>query len=418
MALLIPILLALVLTALAVHLRLTGDRLHHLHDAQTRQRPEGGWQGRTMQELLMLPPTQLAWRVDGMVTLLAIVAIALAATALVPAGVTVATQVILLLGLVAGATALLAALLGLLPRWLAAGEVRPVRGALLLGLMLKLCAWPLRLLDRAVNMLLHQFGLDADDKHLYELDAFALDPVGRHLLQRVLRLGERNAASLMTPRTRMVWLDADADAAQNLATIRATLYSRYPVFRRDARDEREVLGMLEVKRLAGRSNGDGNLFDDLRPALFVPSSARAMDLLDELRAARMPLALVVDEYGDIEGLVSVNDVLIAVIGRAAATLSQSRTQQIISNADGSWLVDGSVSVDDLRELLALDSLPNQDTHDFNTVNGMVTAQFGRIPQPGEHFDWHDLRFQVVALDGARVARVHVGPVPVDGTAAG
>lgn len=407
---------AFVLAILALCLHLTGNHLHHLRGMPARQRSDGGWQGRAMQELLELPSRQLAGRVEGLVTLLTIAAVTLASVALVPAGASVATQVFLLAGCVSIATALLAGLASLLPRWLVPDDHDPVRGALLLGTMLKLCAWPLRLLDRAANALLRHFGLDADDTHLYALDAFALDPVGRHLLQRVLRLGERNAASLMTPRTRMVWLDADADVAQSLTTIRATLHSRYPVFRRDAKDEREVLGILEVKRLAARSDGGGGLFDDLRPALFVPSSARAMDLLDEFRAARMPLALVVDEYGDIEGLVSVNDVLIAVIGRAAATPSQSRTQQIITNVDGSWLVDGSVGVDDLRELLSLDSLPNQDTHDFNTINGMVTAQFGRIPQPGEHFDWQDLRFQVMALDGARVARVHVGRLPADAAA--
>jgi putative hemolysin len=94
-----------------------------------------------------------------------------------------------------------------------------------------------------------------------------------------------------------------------------------------------------------------------------------------------------------------------VVGTSAATLAETREHPIVQREDGSWLVDGSVGTDDLRELLALTELPNEDDHDFRTAAGMVMAHFGRIPQPGEHFSWNGYRFEVVDLDGARIDKL-------------
>lgn len=412
---LILILLALALATIALTLRIGGDRLLAFQASPARHIQEAGWQARATAELLQMPARQLDSRVHELIMLLSIPAAVLPAIAIAPLATTGPARLALAMCCVAIATAIMALLAEALPRWLQSRDATSLAAAPAVWIFLRL-GTPLQLLvDRCVSLLLRPFGIDSGGTHLNELDEFALDPVGRHLLQRVLRLGERSAESLMTPRTRIVWLDAEAGVAENLATMRTTPYSRYPVFRLDAKDEREILGMLEVKRLAGRPDlaGSASLFDDLRAPLYVPSSARAMDLLDEFRDAQMPLALVVDEYGDIEGMVSVNDVLTAVIGRAAVTLNQSREQQIISNEDGTWLIDGSVAVDDLRELLELDRLPNEDAHDFNTVSGMMTAQFGRIPRVGEHFAWGALRFQVIALDGARIDKVHVERLPPD-----
>ncbi|GAA0705964.1 hemolysin family protein [Dokdonella soli] len=235
-------------------------------------------------------------------------------------------------------------------------------------------------------------------------DQGVIDSDERNMVNRVLRLGDRSVDSVMTPRMRIAWLDADASVDDNLAVMRETPYSRYPVYRGD---EQEILGVLEVKRVIGRIGRGAlaDLFGTLAKPLYVPATARALDLLEEFRDAETPLALVVDEYGDIEGLVTLNDLLSAVVGKTAAPLMEAREHPIVQRDDGSWLVDGSVGIDDLRELLGLTELPNEEDHDFRTAAGMVMAQFGRIPQPGEHFSWNGFRFEVVDLDGARIDKL-------------
>lgn len=231
-----------------------------------------------------------------------------------------------------------------------------------------------------------------------------IDPAEHHMVNRVLRLGDRSVGSVMTPRTRIAWLDATAPAAENLAIMRGTPYSRYPVVRGD---ERDVAGILEVKRLIG-SLGESeqpDLMRGLGTPLYVPSTTRALDLLEQFRDAGMPLALVVDEYGDIEGLVTLNDVLAAVIGSNATASAAPDRRPIVLREDGSWLVDGSIPAEELRELLDLHELPDDDGHDFHTAAGLAIAHFGRIPQLGDGFDWGEYRVEVVGLDGARVDRL-------------
>jgi putative hemolysin len=230
------------------------------------------------------------------------------------------------------------------------------------------------------------------------------------MVNRVLRLGDRAVDSLMTPRPRIAWLDAAASLEENLAVMRDTPFSRYPVYRGSDKD---VLGVLSLKRLpAMLGNAKIDLFSKLAQPLYVPGTARALDLLEEFRDAETRLALVVDEYGDVEGLVTLNDVLGAVVGQGAAPVPATQTQPVTRREDGSWLIDGALATDDLRELLGLAELPAEDEHDFNTVAGMVVACFGRIPQAGEHFDWRDWRFEVVDLDGARVDKILIARVPV------
>ena len=240
-------------------------------------------------------------------------------------------------------------------------------------------------------------------------DQGVIDPDERNMVNRVLRLGDRTVDSVMVPRTRITWLDASATTESNVQVMRETPYSRYPVYRGG---EHEVLGVLEVKRLIGRmaSGQQTELFRTLSKPLYVPATARALDLLEEFRDAETALALVVDEYGDIEGLVTLNDLLAAVVGKSATTLLETSAQPIVQRDDGSWLVDGSVSTDDLRELLTLSQLPNEEDHDFRTAAGMIMAHFGRIPEPGEHFNWNGFRFEVVDLDGPRIDKLLVAPL--------
>ena len=230
-----------------------------------------------------------------------------------------------------------------------------------------------------------------------------IDSDERNMMNRVLRLGDRTADSMMTPRTRIAWLDADASVEENLATMRETPYSRYPVYRDSDSD---VLGVLEVKTLLDRLDQvQPQLFGNLRPAVFVSESTHALKLLEIFREEQQSLALVVDEYGDISGMVTLNDLMGAVLGRMQSGESSDAEALVIERDDGSLLVDGSLPIDDLRDILGSRMLPGEEEYDYHTAAGMVIAQFGRIPHAAESFEWDGWRIEVVDLDGPRIDKL-------------
>ena len=235
----------------------------------------------------------------------------------------------------------------------------------------------------------------------HEQGVFDLDE--RNMLNRVMRLGDRTADSLMTPRTRIAWLDASASLAENLAAMQEHEFSRYPVYRGDDSD---VAGVLEVKTLLdelGRPQPE--LFRDLRPALFVSESTHAMKLLEILREEQQSLALVVDEYGDIQGMVTVSDIVDAVIGRLkTAGEGDDDEALVVTRDDGSLLVDGGLHVDELRELTG-ERLADADELEYRTAAGLLIARFGRIPHVGEHIRIGPWRVEVVDLDGPRIDKL-------------
>nr|WP_283254652.1 hemolysin family protein [Luteimonas galliterrae] len=236
-----------------------------------------------------------------------------------------------------------------------------------------------------------------------------IDAHERNMMNRVLRLGDRTADSLMTPRMRITWLDASAPFEENLETMRETPFSRYPVYRGSDQD---VLGILEVKSLLDRLDQTApELFQELRTPVFVSESTHAMKLLEILREEQQSLALVVDEYGDIQGLVTVSDVMGAVLGRLQSSETDDEEALVVVRSDGSLLVDGALPIDELRELMGVAAFPDEEEHDYHTAAGMTIARFGRIPHAGEHFDWDGWRIEVVDLDGPRVDKLLLARLP-------
>ena len=232
-----------------------------------------------------------------------------------------------------------------------------------------------------------------------------IDDDERNMMTRVMRLGDRTAESLMTPRTRIIWLDSEASTEENLAVMREEAFSRYPVYRGSDAD---VAGTLEAKSLLDHFGGNTqSLFGKLRETLFVSESTHAMKLLEIFREEQQSLALVVDEYGDVTGLVTISDVMGAITGRLQSAEHADDEPLVVTREDGSLLVDGSLPVDELRELTGSTRLPHEDELDYHTAAGMLIAHFGRIPHVGEHFDWHGWRFEVMDLDGPRIDKLLV-----------
>lgn len=227
----------------------------------------------------------------------------------------------------------------------------------------------------------------------------------KHMLEGVMRLSDRTVRTIMTPRIDMVWLDADDTPHQQKTIIRASGYSRFPVARGDLE---EILGVVHAKDILNACF-DGHILalkTVMRPALIVPDTTPVLRLLDQFRHSGQHIALVVDEYGSAEGLVSVTDILVAITGELPER-GQEAEGKPIRREDGSWLIDGMTPIDEVESLLAVKNMTGDG--DFHTLAGFVIDKLGHIPSAGDHFRWEGARFEVVDMDGRRVDKVLVYP---------
>jgi len=229
----------------------------------------------------------------------------------------------------------------------------------------------------------------------------------RDLVRRALRLDDRPVRELMTPRPRVAWLDADLPSEETRRLAAESGHSYLPVARGDLDG---LIGVASVKdawvrQATGRPAG---LLDSLRPPPLVPEGAPATDVLEAFKRSGMPLALVIDERGHIEGLVTLADVLEALTGEVPDEGGPAE-EALVRREDGSLVVDGLVAVDELKERLDLSGLPREEEADYQTVGGMVMEALGRVPEEGDLFEWERHSFEVVDMDGRRVDKVLVAP---------
>jgi putative hemolysin len=234
------------------------------------------------------------------------------------------------------------------------------------------------------------------------------DEKEKDIVKSVFRLADREVGVLMTPRLDIVWLDLNASAAENRKKIMGNPYNRFPVARGGLD---EVLGVVRAKDLLVQalSGRDLNPGENMSPPLFIPENAPAMDLLELFKKSRPHLALVVDEYGGIQGLVTLNDILESIVGEIASA-DQTDENTAVLREDGSWLVDGMMPIDELKELFNLGRLPEEGGGHFQTLGGFVMMQMGRVPAASDYFLWEGLRFEVVDMDGKRVDKVLISRV--------
>ncbi|MDF5731554.1 MAG: hemolysin family protein [Rhizonema sp. PD38] len=227
------------------------------------------------------------------------------------------------------------------------------------------------------------------------------------MVERVFRLGDRPVSSFMTPRPDIIWLDLEDTAEENRQKIMDGGYSRYPVCQGGLDN---VLGIIPVTDLLVRSfcNEKLDLTVGLRQPVFVPESTRGLKVLELFKQAVTHMALVVDEYGVIQGLVTLNDVMSEIVGDVPSD-DELEDPQIVQREDGSWLLDGMLAVDEFFELFHLEHLQSVDRGSYQTLGGFVINHLGRIPGAADHFEWQSMRFEVMDMDGNRVDKVLVVP---------
>jgi putative hemolysin len=227
------------------------------------------------------------------------------------------------------------------------------------------------------------------------------------MVERVFRLGDRPVSALMSPRPDIVWLELEDTAEENRQKIIDSGYSRYPVCQGGLDN---VLGVLPVTDLLARSftGQPMDLTVGLRQPVFVPESTRGLKVLEMFKQTVTHMALVVDEYGVIQGLVTLNDILIEIVGDVP-TVEGQEDPQVVQREDGSYLLDGMLAVDEFMELFDIEELRSQDRGSYQTLGGFVITHLGRIPSAADHFEWQGMRFEVMDMDGNRVDKILVVP---------
>lgn len=236
-------------------------------------------------------------------------------------------------------------------------------------------------------------------------EAGTFEEAEQDMVERVFRLGDRRVSAVMTPRPEIVWLDLDDSAEMNRQAIIDSNHSRYLVCQGELDN---VLGIIRVNDLLTDclATKPLDLTKALQRPVYVPESTPGLKILELFKQSGTQMAIVVDEYGVIQGLVTLNDILEEIVGDIPS-IDQVDEPQAVRRDDGSWLVDGMLSVDEFFELFHLEELPREQRGNYHTVGGFVVTHLGRIPSATDSFEWRGMRFEVMDMDGNRVDKLLV-----------
>jgi putative hemolysin len=236
-------------------------------------------------------------------------------------------------------------------------------------------------------------------------EAGVFEETEHDIMKSIFKLGDRGVSALMKPRREVVWLDVEDPFIENQKKLASSLYSRFPVAQGSLDN---VLGIVQTKDLLTRclAGSKMDLKENLRPPLFVPEGLPALRLLEMFKKSRTHMALIVDEYGGVEGLVTLNDILEDLVGDVAS-VDMPEDRQVVKRPDGSLLIDGKLQIDDLKEALEIAELPGEQSGSYQTLGGLVMLQVGRVPVTGDTFQLQGHKFEVVDMDGKRVDKVLV-----------
>jgi len=240
-------------------------------------------------------------------------------------------------------------------------------------------------------------------------EAGVFEEAEQELVEQVLLLNDRRVSALMTPRPEMTWLDLEAPVEDTMRAIVESPYSRFPVARSSLD---ELVGEVQAKDILSHMLS-GNPFaiePNVQTPLYVPEVMPGLQALEAFKQSGRPTALVIDEYGSVTGYVTLTDILEAIVGDIPS-IDEEEEPEVVQREDGTWLVDGMLPIGEFRELFGLDELPGEEQGLYQTLAGFITSLIGRIPAPADYFQWANLRFEVMDMDGNRVDKVLVARIP-------
>jgi putative hemolysin len=231
------------------------------------------------------------------------------------------------------------------------------------------------------------------------------------MVQRVLRLGDRSIKTIMTPRTEICWLDLEESLEENLMEVKESTHSRFPVGQGslDA-----CVGIVRVRSLLTAQLGSEPIELErlCQPPIYVAESTRALTVLEQFKRTGIHIALVTDEFGGVEGIVTLNDLMEGIVGDLSS-VEDEQDPPFLTREDGTWLVDGSLGIHEFDDLIGTDLLGSEDLVPYHTLAGFVIHVLERIPKASDHFEWKGYRFEVMDMDSKRVDKILVTPPRAD-----
>lgn len=279
------------------------------------------------------------------------------------------------------------------------------------------------LLTGSTNLILRSMGVDpASVQKITEEEIHALLAEGsesgvieqnEHVMVRnVFRLDERQISSLMVPRSDVVYLDVEDAPEENLSRVAGHEHSRFPVCRGGLED---VIGIVHTKQLLAQSlRGESIDFSQsLQEVLYVPETLTGMELLENFRNSNTQIALVLDEFGEVQGLITLQDLLEAITGEFASP--DDEDSWALQRDDGSWLLDGLIPIPELKDRLHLLTVPEEEKGRYQALSGMLMLLLGRMPQTGDVVVWESWKLEVVDMDGKRIDKVLATPISTEGS---
>lgn len=314
----------------------------------------------------------------------------------------------------------LSLLLGeLVPKQIALNSIEPI-AATVAPVMLRLS----RLTAPVVHLLTHSstfilrllkiqpssepFFTEDDIRGLIEqgVEDGIFEPVEEEMLQQVIRLGDRHASELMTPRPDVIYLDIQDPLEENFVRISDSGFSHFPLVDGGLDN---VLGLVRSKDLLLQymNNGSPDLSAAMQTALFVPERALAIQVLEQFRQTHTHMACVIDEYGNVEGVLTPTDIMEAIVGDMPEL---DQDPDAVQRPDGSWLLSGRLPLDEIKDILDIKHLPREEENAYQTLGGLIMTHLSRIPETGDSFEWQNWLFEVVDMDGHRVDKVLVRDV--------
>ncbi|SPR99938.1 hemolysin family protein [Cupriavidus taiwanensis] len=254
-------------------------------------------------------------------------------------------------------------------------------------------------------------GVTEEEIHALLVEGSEAGVIEQHehtMVRNVFRLDDRQLASLMVPRGDVVYLDVEASMDENLRRIEESDHSRFPVVRGGMHD---IIGVVSARQLLARRlrGEEADLQAAVQPAVFVPESVTGMELLENFRASGGQIAFVIDEYGEVLGLVTLQDLIEAITGEFKAEAAGE--QWAVQRDDGSWLLDGLIPIPELKDRIGLRQVPEEEKERYHTLSGMLLLLLGRLPQIADAVQWGDWRFEIVDMDGKRIDKVLAERLP-------